>query len=160
MTINKFAAVAIAVSLLAGTTGCAMMSPVASRIEYAPSDGSQVNLENLKLRNFIYFNTGKVSALAGSIVNSGLETSTLKISYLDSLVNEQKEISISVNAGQKLDLGFNGTKALTLNLGGEPGGSVSFNVSEGSASQVINVPVMDDTFDIYKPIIDSLNTAE
>ncbi|MFM1983655.1 MAG: hypothetical protein RL723_90 [Actinomycetota bacterium] len=160
MAISKFAAVAIAASMLVGTTGCTFTNPIASRIEYAPADGSQADLETIKVRNFVYLTNGTVSALAGSIVNPGLETKTLKISYTDAALNEAKDVTFTVNPGQKLDLGFNGGKALAINLGGKAGDIVTIKVTEGSSSVDLNVPVLDDTFDFYKPIIDSLGTVE
>jgi hypothetical protein len=160
MAISKFAAVAIAASMLVGTTGCTFTSPIASQIDYAPADGSQADLETIKVRNFVYLTNGTVSALAGSIVNPGLETKTLKISYTDAALNEAKDVTFTVNPGQKLDIGFNGGKALAINLGGKAGDIVTIKVTEGSSSVDLNVPVLDDTFDFYKPIIDSLGTVE
>jgi hypothetical protein len=161
MTFRKFAAVALAASLLVGTAGCTFNSPIASRIDYAPADGSQADLESLKVRNFIYLTNGTVSALAGSIVNSGSSATTLKISYTDAALNEAKEVVFTVAAGQKLDLGFNGSEALAIDLGGKAGDIVRINVTEGSGTAVeLRVPVLDDTFDFYKPIIDSLEAVK
>jgi hypothetical protein len=160
MAISKFAAVAIAASMLVGTTGCTFTSPIASQIDYAPADGSQADLETIKVRNFVYLTNGTVSALAGSIVNPGLETKTLKLSYTDAALNEAKDVTFTVNPGQKLDLGYNGGQALAINLGGKAGDIVTIKVTEGSSSVDLNVPVLDDTFDFYKPIIDSLGTVE
>lgn len=159
MAIRKFVAVAIAASVLLGTAGCTFTSPVASKIDYAPADGSQADLETVKVRNFVYLTNGTVSALAGSIINPGLEAKTLTIAYTDAALNELKQVSFTVNPGQKLDLGFNGGQALAINLGGKAGDVVTIKVTEGSSSQDLNVPVLDDTFDFYKPIIDSLETV-
>jgi hypothetical protein len=161
LAIRKFAAVVIAASVLVGTTGCTFNSPVASQIDYAPADGSQADLENLKVRNFIYLTNGTQSALTGSIVNSGLEPAVLKIQYTDAAVNEAKEVTFTVNGGQKIDLGYNGGQALAINLGGKAGGVVRINVAEGSGTPVeVRVPVLDDTFDFYKKMVDSLSVVE
>jgi hypothetical protein len=159
MAISKFAAVTIAASMLLGTTGCTFMSPVASRIEYAPADGSQVDLETVKIRNFVYVTNGTVSAISGSIVNPGLESKVVRIQYTDAAVNESKEVTFTVNPGQRIDLGYNGGQALAINLGGKAGGVVRINVSEGSVTEEMRVPVLDGTFDFYKPVIDSLQTV-
>ena len=157
MAIRKIAAVSVATALVFGTAGCTFMSPQASRIEYAPSDGTQVDLENLRLRNFVYLTNGTVSAIAGSIVNPSAETKTLRIEYTDATLNEAKVVSLDVAAGQKLDLGFNGQPALNIDLGGKAGGIVRITASEGSVSGIeLRVPVLDSTFDYYKPTIDSL----
>ena len=159
MAISKFAAVTIAASMLLGTSGCTFMSPVASRIEYAPADGSQVDLETVKIRNFVYVTNGTVSAISGSIVNPSLEPKIVRIQYTDAAVNEAKEVTFTVNAGQKIDLGYNGGQALAINLRGKAGGIVRINVSEGSVTEEMRVPVLDATFEFYKPIIDSLQTV-
>ncbi len=159
MAISKFAAVTIAASMLLGTTGCTFMSPVASRIDYAPADGSQVDLETVKIRNFVYVTNGTVSAISGSIVNPGLESKVVRIQYTDAAVNESKEVTFTVNPGQRIDLGYNGGQALAINLGGKAGGVVRINVSEGSVTAEMRVPVLDGTFDFYKPVIDSLQTV-
>lgn len=159
MAISKFAAVTIAASMLLGTTGCTFMSPVASRIDYAPADGSQVDLETVKIRNFVYVTNGTVSAISGSIVNPGLESKVVRIQYTDAAVNESKEVTFTVNPGQRIDLGYNGGQALAINLGGKAGGVVRINVSEGSVTEEMRVPVLDGTFDFYKPVIDSLQTV-
>lgn len=161
MAISKFAAVAVAASVLLGTAGCTFMSPIASQIDYAPADGSQATLETLKVRNFVYLTNGTNSALTGSIVNPGLETKILKIQYTDALVAETKEVTLTVNPGQRIDLGYNGGQALAINLGGKPGGIVRINVSEASGTPVeLRVPVLDGTFDFYKNAIDSLGQVE
>ena len=159
MAISKFAAVTIAASMLLGTAGCTFMSPVASRIEYAPADGSQVDLETVKIRNFVYVTNGTVSAISGSIVNPGLESKVVRIQYTDAAVNESNEVTFTVNPGQRIDLGYNGGQALAINLGGKAGGVVRINVSEGSVTEEMRVPVLDGTFDFYKPVIDSLQTV-
>lgn len=161
MAKSKFIAVAIAASLLLGTAGCSFSSRVASKIDYAPADGSQTDLETIKVRNFVYLTNGTVSALSGSIVNPGLEPKILKIQYTDAALNESKEVTFTVNAGQKIDLGYNGGQALAINLGGKAGGIVRLSVAEGSGTPIeLRVPVLDGTFDFYKPTIDSLNTVE
>jgi hypothetical protein len=104
---------------------------------------------------------GTVSALTGSIVNPGLEPKILKIQYTDAAVNESKEVTFTVNAGQKIDLGYNGGQALAINLGGKAGGVVRLSVAEGSGAPVeLRVPVLDGTFEFYKPTIDSLNNVK
>jgi hypothetical protein len=159
MAVSKFAAVTIAASMLLGTTGCTFMSPVASRIEYAPADGSQVDLETVKIRNFVYVTNGTVSAISGSIVNPGLESKIVRIQYTDAAVNEAKEVTFTVNAGQRIDLGYNGGQALAINLGGKAGGIVRINVVEGSVTEEMRIPVLDGTFEFYKPVIDSLQSV-
>ena len=158
MSIRKLAAIGLAASLLLGTTGCSLVSPVASRVTYSPGDGTQINLQTVKVRNFMYLSNGKGGeALFGSIINPSLESKTVKIQYTDGTLNEKKEVSINLLAGQKIDLGYNGGSALAIDLAGEPGGVVNLFVIEGNnTGKMIEVPVLDGTLAQYKDLVAAL----
>ena len=162
MSIRKFVAIGIAASLLLGSTGCSLVSPVASRATYSPGDGTQIDLETVKIRNFMYLSDGKGGeALFGSIINSSLESKSIKIQYTDGTLDEKKEVAINLLAGQKIDLGYNGGSALAIDLDGQPGGVVEVFIIEGSnTGKRIEVPVLDGTLDQYKSYVDALKVAE
>jgi hypothetical protein len=155
MNIRKFATVAVASSLLLGTAGCTFMNPIASRIDYAPSDGTQVNLDTVDARNFIYLSDGNGhAALFGSLVNRGLESSSVKLQYTDAASKETKDAYYTLLPAQKLDFGYNGTSALNFNLGGEPGQTVTVWVSADSKTgKSMNVPVLDGTLAEYAELV-------
>ena len=157
MIIRKIAAVGIAASLLLGTSACGFMSPTASLEVYAPSDG----LENVKVRNFIYLTNGNGSeALFGSIVNSGLESTTFKIQYTEEASSEKREVAFNLLPGQKLDLGYNGNSALVIDLAGTPGKIANIFVIEGNGTgKEIRVPILDGTLAEYKEIFATLPGA-
>jgi hypothetical protein len=158
MNIRKFATVAIAASIMLGTTGCTFMNPVASRIDYAPSDGTQVNLESVDARNFIYLNDRNGhAALFGSLVNRGLETASVKLQYADAGSGEKKEAVYTLLPQQKLDFGYNGASALDFNLGGKPGQTVTVFVVAGTETgKAMNVPVLDGTLAEYSELVKQL----
>ncbi len=158
MIIRKFAAVGIAASLLLGTSGCGFMSPIASIEVYAPSDGAQINLENVKVRNFIYLTNGNGGeALFGSIVNSGATATTFKIQYTDEASAKKREVAFSLLPGQKLDLGYNGNSALIIDLAGKAGQIANIFVIEANGTgKEIRVPIMDGTLAEYKELVASL----
>jgi hypothetical protein len=151
MNIRKIATVAIAASLMIGTAGCTFVSPIASRIEYAPSDGSQVTLKNVDARNFILLSDGEGhSALIGSIVNRGVSSTSVKLQYTDATTSEKKDAFFTLLPSQKLDFGYNGASALDFDLGGKPGQVVTvFVVADGEAGQGMNIPVLDGTLPEY-----------
>jgi hypothetical protein len=161
MNIRKFATVAVAASLLLGTTGCTFMSPIASRIDYAPSDGSQVALENVDARNFIYLSDGKGhAALFGSLINKGLNSTSVKLQYTDATTSEKKEAFYTLLPAQKLDFGYNGGSALNVDLGGKPGQMVNVFVAEGTQTGVLlRVPVLDGTLPEYSELVKQLGAA-
>lgn len=158
MSIRKFAAIGLAASLLLGTTGCSLVSPVASRVTYSPGDGTQIDLETIKVRNFMYLSDGKGGeALFGSIINPSLDSASVKIQYTDGTLNEKKEVAINLLPGQKIDLGYNGGSALAIDLAGEPGGVVEVFIIEGTnTGKRIEVPVLDGTLAQYKDLVDAL----
>lgn len=151
MNIRNIATVAIAASLMLSTTGCTFVSPIASRIEYAPSDGSQVTLKHVDARNFIYLSDGEGNyGLFGSLVNRDLTSTSVKLQYTDATSGEKKEAFFTLLPSQKLDFGYNGSSALDFDLGGKPGAVVTlFVVAEGEAGQAMDVPVLDGTLPEY-----------
>jgi hypothetical protein len=155
MNIRKFATVAVAASLLLGTAGCTFMNPIASRIDYAPSDGTQVNLDTVDARNFIYLSDGNGhAALFGSLVNRGLESTSVKLQYTDAASKETKDAFYTLLPAQKLDFGYNGTSALNFDLGGKPGQTVTVWVSADSKTgKSMNVPVLDGTLAEYSELV-------
>jgi hypothetical protein len=158
MNIRKFATVAVAASLLLGTAGCTFMNPVASRIDYAPSDGTQASLETVDARNFIYLSDGQGhAALFGSLVNRGLESASVKLQYTDATSKETKLAYFTLLPSQKHDFGYNGTSALNYDLGGKPGQTVTVWVSAGAETgKEMNVPVLDGTLPEYKDLFEQL----
>ncbi len=161
MNIRKFATVAVAASLLLGTAGCTFLNPIASRIDYAPSDGTQVNLETVDARNFIYLSDGKGhAALFGSLVNRGLESASVKLQYTDAASKESKDAFYTLLPAQKLDFGYNGTSALNFDLGGKPGQTVTVWVSADSKTgKSMNVPVLDGTLAEYSELVKQIGDS-
>lgn len=160
MAIRKIAAVSIAAALMLGTSGCNFMSPVASRLEYAPSDGTQIDLQNVKARNFIYVAGEEFGGLFGTLVNPSMETQTVRIQYTDATLNEKKSVSVNLLPGSSLDIGYNGTAPLLMDLGSAPGKIVSIYLNEGAESgRALNVPVLDGTLAEYKVLEEALQSA-
>lgn len=158
MFIRKFAAVGIAASLMLGTSACGALTPIASLESYAPSDGVEASFTNLKVRNFMYIADGEGNgALFGSVVNSGLEPATLKIQYTDAETGEKRDEALSLLAGQKRDLGYNGNTPLAIKLAGKPGQTVVMYVAEGSeVAAQLDVPILDGTLAEYKPLVEQI----
>jgi hypothetical protein len=161
MNIRKLATVTIAASLMFGATGCTFFSPIASRIEYTPSDGSQVTLKHVDARNFIFLSDGEGhAALVGSLVNRGLTSTSVKLQYTDATTSEKKDAFFTLLPSQKLDFGYNGATALNFDLGGKPGSVVTvFIVAEGEAGKAMNVPVLDGKLSEYAEIFKGLGAS-
>lgn len=159
---KRFAARLVAslaiIGLALGASGCSIKRDVESLKPYTPSDGAQVDLAQLKARNFIYLkNRGGAGALIGSLVNSGNEATRATLQFTDAATGQKAEISYQVGAGQKLDLGYNGQNAAAIDLEGEPGQLVKIYVVEtGVNGKAMLVPVLDGTLAEYRPILEGL----
>lgn len=152
---RKFATVVIAAGVVFGTAGCNMISPVASIEQYAPSDGAQADLGKVAARNFLLLTHGEHRWLIGTIVNSGLDDQALTLTYAEGGAN--KTVSVTLAAGQKFDLGYNGTSALMIDTD-TPAGAL-FPVTLAASGQepiALGVPAMDGTLAEYKTIIEKL----
>lgn len=153
---RKFATVVIAAGVILGTAGCNMISPVASIEQYAPSDGAQADLGKVAARNFLLLTHGEHHRwLIGTIVNTGLEDQQLTLTYPEAGAN--KTVSITLAAGQKFDLGYNGTSALMIDTETPAGALFPITLAaNGQEPIALGVPAMDGTLAEYKTIIDKL----
>lgn len=157
MNIKKFSALAAIALATVALSGCSLSREIASLDMYAPSDGVQLDIEQLKARNLMFIKGASGNAvLIGSFVNSGSESITATLQTEDSK-GEVVRVAFEVGAGKKFDLGYNGTEGVVLQLDGLPGSIHSVYLS-GSADPIeMNVPILDGTLEEYRPFVESLN---
>ena len=147
-------AVALSAALMLGTTGCSLTHNVESLKEYAPSDGSQVNIGDLKIRNLIALSKGTETGqtvLIGSIVNSGTEDHLVIINPTNA-ADRIDDLVFNVKAGQTLSFGNAGPdSAVLLNSGFEPGSNTTLFiwVDQNTSANPITVPVLEDKPEQY-----------
>ena len=146
-------AIAISAALLVGTTGCSLNKNVDSMMVYAPSDGSQLNIGNVKLRNFIYLSNGKVGGkLIGTVVNDTAKDISVQFEYIDFDLRTKTD-PITISAGEALGLGSGSdTSGLGVTISGAPGSNVNIWVSvDGATGEQFVVPVLDGSLGQYAP---------
>jgi hypothetical protein len=154
---RKFAAVAIAAAVALGTTGCTFTSPVASLKQYDPSDGVNTMVGKIGVRNFMYLTTATgQGALFGTLVNQDVDAVATTVGLHAHGSTSTAEIPVSVGAGEKLDLGYNGGQAIPLGITAKAGELIELHVSVGAEKVTLNVPVLDGTFAQYAPLVNSL----
>jgi len=152
---KAFLAIAIASTVLVGTTGCSFSHEVRSLQPYAPSDGVQVDVGHLGLRNAFILTANGQTALFASIVNSSNEDIDATIQYDDPTTGTKSNVNFPVFAQEKLDLGYNGNPPVILNLPAEPGKTVGiYLLGANKGSMLVDVPVLDATNPIYTPYAD------
>jgi hypothetical protein len=149
---RKFAAVAIATGIMFGTSACNFMSPIATMEVYTPGDGTSTDFGDIAARNiFILVTPSGQSGLFGSFVN----TSTTATNFEFDLA-EQK-FSYSLQANEKLDIGFNGNNALALSGLNQVAGSLAdVTFVHNGVSVKDTIPLLDATFSQYAPLVNSL----
>ena len=150
-----FSSIAVASALLLTTTGCSISHNIASMQEYAPSDGSQAHVGDLKIRNaFVLVKDGKAGLFA-SVVNSGLEDLSATIQYRD-VTGADANVPFPVFAGEKLDLGYSGNAPILLNVDTKPGELVDVKLLDGvNPGVLLHVPVLDSSNPTYADLLDS-----
>ena len=158
MFVRRLAATALIAALALTTSACSITGNVASLQPYSPSDGQQVDLANIKARNFIYLVSDSGQGfLIGSVVNSASESKIMKIQYEDPNTQAKTDYLLEVPAGGKLDFGYNGNPAIQMPVVEVPGQTAKFFFLESDQiSAGIKVPVLDGTLSEYKALIQLL----
>ena len=154
MNVKKIVALSTVMLASFALSGCSLSRDVASLDMYTPSDGVQVDLETLKVRNalFIAGSSGNV-ILIGSFVNSGTENVTATIQTTDGN-GEEVRLSLEVPTGQKVDLGYNGQDGVVMALDVLPGSMYPIFVSGASDPVEMLVPVMNGALAEYRPFVE------
>lgn len=158
MNVRKItSAVAISAALMLGATGCSLTNNVASLQQYAPSDGSQIDIGNVKLRNFIYLTDGvNGGKLIGTFVNNEKSEISFQLEYLDGDLRAKTQ-PIYIPAGETLAMGSAGdTEGFGVTLNAQPGSNVTMWVSiDGATGVELVVPVLDGTLEQYAPFFEN-----
>ncbi len=158
MFVRRLAATALIATLALSTSACSLSGNVASLQPYSPSDGQQVNLENVKARNFIYLvsDSGR-GFLIGSLVNQAAEAKVVKIQYVDPNSQAKTDYFVEVAPGAKLDFGYNGNPAISMPVVEVPGQTALFYFLESdTVNAEMKVPVLDGTLAEYRALIQIL----
>ena len=151
---KKFTALVAAIVTIFALAGCSLSREVASLDPYAPSDGVQVDTEELKARNvmFVVDDAGN-AVLIGSFINPGQGAVSATLETLDSN-GTVVMTEMTVEAGAKFDLGYNGTEGKFLYLTETPGSMhpVYMRVT-GDPTRML-VPILDGAPEEYRGFID------
>lgn len=152
-TKSLFVAAAVAASL--ALTGCSFGAP-ASLIPYAPSDGTQLDLTDLRARNFLLIRGADTPALLiGSVVSTSNESQNFSLQLFNSAgerITEQFEVA----AMGKTDIGFNGNDGIIVEINALPGGLYPIFISDGGDPVELLVPVLDGTLAEYREFYEQL----
>ena len=160
MFVRRLAATALIVALSLTTSACSISGDVASLQPYSPSDGEQVDLDQILARNFMYLVADSGNGyLVGSIVSQATEDQVIKIQYVDPNTQAKTDYFLEIPAGQKVDFGYNGNPAILLPVVEGPGQTAKFYFLESdTVNAIMRVPVLDGTLEEYRLLLEILES--
>ncbi|MFS0866791.1 DNA modification methylase [Microbacterium sp. 179-B 1A2 NHS] len=145
------ASLALGTAVVLGATGCNMIAPQATTIEYSASDGRNVPESGpLKVRNAMVIanDDGTLGNLIAAVVNPTDEDLTLNVG-----LGADRQ-ALPVPARSTVSLGVSSAPMLFEDLGAQPGSDVemSFQSGEGTGVEVA-IPVLDGTLPHYTEFV-------
>ena len=157
---RRLAAIALLVAVSLTTSACSISSNVASLQPYSPSDGQQIDLDQVKARNFMYLVADSGNGyLIGSLVSQASQAIVIKIQYVDPNTLAKTDYFVEVPAGQKIDFGYNGSPAILLPVIERPGQTALFYFLESdTVNASMKVPVLDGTLIEYRSLLELLES--
>lgn len=155
--------IALAAALGVGLTGCNFISPQRTTTIYAPADGVQASLGTAEVRNLMIIakpEEGETSAKIGNLVGAAQNTT-----------DDENSLRVAIDKGSTTTVELEKSPKLTK-LGAEDGTtvivegefipgtlvSVTITPSAGGQSQVLQVPVLDDTLKEYSTLVPTQST--
>lgn len=148
------ASVALGAAVTLGATGCNMIAPQATTIQYSPSEGVSVPASGpLTVRNALLVanEDGSAANLLAAVVNDTDEAATLNVEIGGTTQ------TVSVPARTAISLGFDGEEPLLFeNADALPGTTVAAAVQSGDGSGVeVHLPVLDGALPYFADFVPS-----
>ena len=154
---NKLATIAATLITLLVLSGCSLSREIESLRPYAPSDGVQSEIGDLKSRNLMFIrNDAGRAVLIGTFVNSSQNELMGSIETKDA-AGETLRFDFSIEPGGVYDLGNNGNPGIVLDVAEIAGAMRNVFISAGGDPQGKLVPVLDGTLEEYRPFAEALD---
>jgi hypothetical protein len=136
---RRIAATAVlAVGLALGTAGCTFFAPQATAIRYNPSDGVNLDLGKLQVRNaFVISPKGTDANLIGVFLNSGSNPIAVELEYTAKVKGEPQvlETHFTIEPGSPVSFGNPGVKQVVFrNADVKAGSLLKVFIQYGSVS--------------------------
>ena len=154
---NKLATIAATLITLLVLSGCSLSREVESLRPYAPSDGVQSEVGDLKSRNLMFIrNEAGRAILIGTFVNASQNELMAAIETEDAAGGTLR-FDFSIEPGGVYDLGYNGNPGIVLNVDEIAGAMRNVFISAGGDPIGKLVPVLDGTLEEYRPFAEALD---
>lgn len=135
---------AAALAVLTSVSGCAYISPQATTDSFAPADGIQMDLGDLKLRNVLVVakDANSEGRVLGTVINNDDAAQTLTMDASGSTV----KIDVPANKEVVLE---KSEPVMLERAGANPGLMVDTTFRAGNDDETVSVPVLDYTYPRY-----------
>lgn len=147
------ASVAVAALVLLGTSACNFVAPQATTDSYAPSDGTQATVGDVKVLNALLITEdGAEASLVANVVNPTDSRVQLKLQYESG--SEDVDKKFTVGAGEMQQLGGDGMELTLQDIDAKPGDLFPIYLQYGDAEgKQLMVPVLDGTLPEYEALL-------
>lgn len=154
---RKLATIAATLITLLVLSGCSLSREIESLRPYAPSDGVQSEIGELKTRNLMFIrNEAGRAILIGTFVNSSQNELMASIETNDA-AGDTVRFDFSIEPGGVFDLGYNGNPGIVLDVSEIAGSMRNVFISAGGDPEGKLVPVLDGTLGEYRPFAEALD---
>ncbi|UGS26638.1 DNA modification methylase [Microbacterium resistens] len=148
------ASVALSALVIVGATGCSMISPQATTIQYSASDGVNVKGDGpVVVRNafVVADEEGETGNLVAGLVNVSTQDATLSIQ-----VDGSETATIRLRAGETISLGGEDSPLRLDGIATKPGATLPVYFQSGDTEgELASVPVLDGTLPYYADLVPS-----
>jgi len=150
------ASIAVGAALVLGTTGCSMISPQATTIEYSAAEGVNVYGSGpLEVRNAFIVTTGDgaVGSFVAAVINSTDEAHVLHVGIGEG--STAIPLTVRVPANSTISFGSDEDAPILLEgLDTPPGADIPGYFQSGDAEgTLISVPVLDGELPYLAPLV-------
>lgn len=150
MKVRVIVAAALAAGVALGTTGCNVIQPQATTKVYAASDGINLNVGDVALRNvLIISDNGQAGNLVMGAVNTGTPVA-LHIEYKSGGKVADGHVVVPFSNQPTLFGTSNNSKVILTGIGTQPGSMLEVKFSVGSKSTTTLVPVLNSDLPEYR----------
>lgn len=163
MKIRIASSIALAAALALGATGCSLVAPVGTNVPYAPSDGVDVTIEGIDVRNIMLIadESGENFNVVFTAVNLTGDEQTIAMTFVS---EDQKTASaeFTIPTGSTVFGNPAGDKApVLITVPGLKAGATitTYFQLPGAAEAEHMVPVLDGTLEEYKAYVIPTATA-
>lgn len=156
MKARLVSAVVLASAVALGTTGCGFFTPQATSYEYAPSDGVNVDVDAVLVRNALFIVNDEATNfnLTMSTVSEAKSAEELTVTAVIDGVRSTKQITVEPGSTQFGNAEEGQEQIVFTDLDAKAGQTISVFFSTAGSDEVEQyVPVLDGTLEEYKPLV-------